>query len=220
MHNLYISRDTQYAICMTLLFIAVALTGCDSYYRASTPASDYYYLNPEKSLSTVGRAAIVELNNNSSYPQVAGDVTDSLFQALQKKQVFGLTVIRQADPQWQSLQLTPDATYSFEQLEAIRKSLKCDAALVGTITRYQPYPHMAIGLRLKIIDLTQGQLLWGLEQIWDSADKTTEQRMKSYFQSQIRAGFAPINEQLLAVSPIEFFKFVAFEVAETMKVKK
>jgi hypothetical protein len=79
---------------------------------------------------------------------------------------------------------------------------------------------MAIGLRLKIIDLTQGQLLWGLEQIWDSADKTTEQRMKSYFQSQIRAGFAPLNEQLLTVSPIEFFKFVAFEVAETMKVKK
>ena len=220
MHNLYISRNTQYAIQTTLLFIAVALTGCDSYYRASTPASDYYYLNPEKSLSTVGRAAIVELNNNSSYPQVAGDVTESLFQALQKKQVFGLTVIRQADPQWQSLQLTPDATYSFEQLEAVRKSLKCDAVLVGTITRYQPYPHMAIGLRLKIIDLTQSQLLWGLEQIWDSADKTTEQRMKSYFQSQIRAGFAPINEQLLAVSPIEFLKFVAFEVAETMKVKK
>ncbi len=221
MHNLSISRNTQYAIRIIILsFTALVLAGCSTYYETPAHSSDYYYLNPEKSLSSVGRAAVVELNNNSSYPQVSGDITETLFQALQKKQIFGLVVIRQADPQWQSLRLEPDTTYTLEQLVAIRKSLKCDAVLVGTITKYQPYPHMAIGLHLKLIDLTDGQLLWGLEQIWDSADKTTEQRMKDYFQSQVRSGFAPLNEQLLAVSPIEFLKFVSFEVAGTMKIRK
>jgi hypothetical protein len=75
---------------------------------------------------------------------------------------------------------------------------------------------MAIGLRLKLVDLRDGQLLWALEQIWDSSDKTTEHRIKSYFKYQMRSGFAPLREQLVAISPLEFIKFVAYEVAETL----
>lgn len=198
--------------------LAVLLSGC-SIYKAAVPAADYYYLNPYKDLSAVGRAAIVELDNNSSYPLISADVTKSLFQALQKKQIFGLTVVRQDALAWRSLQLDlySYSTYSLEQLSAIRKTLKCDAILVGTITEYQPYPHMAISLRLKLVDLRDGQLLWGIEQIWDSSDKTTEYRIKKYFQSQMRSGFAPLQEQLVAVSPLEFIKFVAYEVAETLQ---
>jgi hypothetical protein len=72
----------------------VILSGC-RFYSASAPVADYYYLNPDKNLSATGRVAIVELDNNSSYPQISADVTESLFQALQKKQVFSLTVVRQ-----------------------------------------------------------------------------------------------------------------------------
>jgi hypothetical protein len=58
--------------------------------------------------------------------------------------------------------------------------------------------------------------LWALEQVWDSADKTTEKRIQDYFKSEKRAGFAPLHEQLAAVSPLEFIRFVSFEVAETL----
>ncbi len=190
---------------------------------------EYYYLNPDKDLSTVGRTALVELGNKSSYPQISTDVTEALFQALQKKQLFGLTIVRQSDPAWRSLQLDSNSgsqtqnsafrvpsPYTLDQLTAIRKTLKCNAVLIGTITQFKPYPHMAIGLRLKLVDLEDGQLLWALEQIWDSSDKTTEYRIKSYFQYQMRSGFAPLREQLVAVSPLEFIKFVTYEVAATL----
>jgi len=75
---------------------------------------------------------------------------------------------------------------------------------------------MIIGLRLRLIDLRDGQLLWALEQIWDSADKTTEYRIRDYFRSQKRSGYAPLKEQLAVVSSLEFIKFVSFEVAETL----
>jgi hypothetical protein len=198
-----------------LLLSAVLLPGCAAH-RASISAADYYYLNPNKKLTTVGRVAIVELENDSSYPQVSGDVTGALFQALQKKQVFGLTVVNQHDPSWRSLQLDGDSTYTLDQILAIRKTLKCDGVLLGTITEFRPYPHMAVGLRLKLLDLRDGQLLWALEQVWDSADKTTEKRIKEYFKSEKRSGFAPLHEQLAAVSPLEFIKFVSYEVAATL----
>jgi len=99
---------------------------------------------------------------------------------------------------------------------AIRETLKCDGVLVGTVTEFRPYPHMAVGLRLKLLDMRDGQLLWALEQVWDSADKTTRNRMKAYFKAEKGSGFEPLKEQLAAVSPIEFIKFVSYEVGATL----
>jgi len=216
----HIFRDTQCAQRTTilLLFLAALLSGCGLYsiHRVPAPAADYYYLNPDKALSSIGRVAIVELNNDSSYPQISTDTTEALFQALQKKQVFGLTVVRQNDASWRSLQLDLDSTYTLDQINGIRETLKCDGILIGTVTEFRPYPHLAVGLRLKLLDLRDGQLLWALEQVWDNADKTTEYRIKRYFQSQKREGYAPLREQLATVSSLEFIKFVSYEVAETL----
>jgi hypothetical protein len=181
------------------------------------PPANYYYRNPNKNMSLIGKVGIVELDNKSSYPQASADITEALFQTLQKKQLFSLTIIHQKDPAWRSLQLELDSAYTLEQLLAIRKTLECDAVLIGTITEFKPYPHMAVGLRLKLMDLKDGQLLWALEQIWDTADKTTERRIKDYFKRQMRAGFDPLREQLVTISPIRFVKFVAYEVGETLQ---
>ncbi len=199
-----------------LLSLSAILSGCNISYESPPPVADYY-LNPDKDLSAIGRIVLVGLNNTSNYPQVSTDVTNLLFQALQKKQLFGLSVMQQEHPNWRSLQINPDAAFTLPQLAAMRKILRCDAVLTGTITEYQPYPHMLIGLRLKLVDLSDGQLLWAIEQVWDTADKTTESRIKKYFHSQMRLGYAPLQEQLVVVSSLKFIKFVVYETAETLQ---
>lgn len=207
---------------LTALLVLLSLASC-------TPTESFYYRNSSKDLRTIGRVAIVELDNDSSYPQISADITEALFLALQKRQVFGLTTVRRDDPAWRSLRLDLDAdspadnsafgvpsTFTLEQLSAARSTLKCDALLVGTVTEYRPYPRTAIGVRMKILDLKDGQLLWALEQVWDAADKTTERGIQEYYQSQMRSGFAPLAEQLVTVSSLEFVKFVAYEIAETL----
>ena len=203
-----------------LLFLtAIGLSGC-RFYGNTTPAGKYYYLNPNKNLSAVGKVALVELSNNSSYPQVSTDVTKVLFQSLQKKQVFSLDVVLQKAPSWKSLQMDLDSAYTLEQLAAIRQTLKCDAILTGSITGYRPYPHMSIGLRLKLTDLDDGQLLWAVEQVWDSTDKSTENRIKTYYKTHILPGSGSLAEQLGTVSSIKFIKFVVYEVAEAIEPKR
>jgi len=205
-------------LCFTvMLFLPVFLSGCNVYNEAPPGSYTQYYSNPSKKLGKIGRMAIVELKNNSSYPEISADITKSLFQTLQKKQIFGLTLVQQNDPQWRSLQVDLDSTYSLEQLVTVQKTLKCDAILAGTVTEYQPYPHMVMGLQLKMVDLNDGQLIWALEQIWDSVDKTTEYRIKNYFKCQMRSGFAPLKENLVAISPLRFIDFVCYEVGETIE---
>jgi len=197
------------------LLLTVLLCGCATH-KSSIPEGHYSYVNPNKDLRAIGRVAIVELENDSTYPQISADVTAGLFQALQKRQMFGLTVVSQHDPAWRSLQLEGNSVQTLEQILAIRETLKCDAVLLGTVTGFGPYPHMTMGLRLKLLDLRDGQLLWAIEQVWDSTDKATEKRIKEYYLSEKRSGFAPLKEELAAVSPLEFIKFVSYEVAGTL----
>jgi len=212
----------------TALLLAVLLSGC-RLYTLEVPKADYYYINPGKNLQDVGRVAIVELENNSNYPAIAPDVTEALFKAIQKRQIFSLLTVSQHDPRWQSLQFDLDSAlnmrnhsklqiseYTPEQLSAIRKTLNCNGVLTGTITQYRPYPHMAIGLRLTLVDLRDARLLWAVEQVWDTADRTTRARVKDYYQSQIHSQIGRLSEQLVDVSPLRFMDFVAYEVARTM----
>ena len=96
------------------------------------------------------------------------------------------------------------------------KLLGTDALLIGTVTSYSPYPHMAMGLQLKLVDMRTGQVVWAIQQIWDAADKATQERIKRYFDQQLRADFSPIGEQLATLSPINFIKFITYEVIEMM----
>ena len=209
--------NTSKYIKNVLFFIVLplVLTGCQSPGNVNAPAK-FYYQNPGKNISGIVRIAIVELQNDSGYPQMSGDITEALFQSLQKKQVFGLTIVKQRDPLWKSLQLEPDTTYTLDQMAAVRQTLKCDGVLIGTITEFKPYPHTTVGLRLKLIDLTNGELLWALEQVWNGSDKITAKRIKKYLKETKSSSGYDVDEHITAISPIEFIKYVSYEVTQTL----
>jgi len=177
-------------------------------------------LNPHKDLKDLGRVVLLELANDSAYPKVSSDITDALYGAIQKRQVFGITVLRCNDPRWQNLQLGKFDDYTLEQLAAMHKSLKADAVLRGTVTRYEPFPHLIIGLRLELTDLTDGQLLWGLEQIWDAADQSTQARIREYYKTSLLPKADSLEVGLGTVSSLRFIEFVTYEVAKTVKAQR
>lgn len=192
------------------------LCGCESSQDIS-PMADSCYLNQDKDLGSLGRVALVELESLPQHPGISGEVTQALYVAIQKKQTFGITLIRKDDPGWPDLQEGIDSFQALRRLAAIRKTLQCGGLLVGTITQYQPYPHMTIGLRLKLLDLTDGQLLWGCEQVWDCADGNLQKRIAAYLKGETRSGAAPRREELVTMSTINFAKFVAYEIGETFE---
>jgi hypothetical protein len=202
-----------------ILLLPVFLAGCIGS-KKHNPETAYYYLNPHKDLKDLGRVVLLELANDSAYPKVSSDITDALYGAIQKRQVFGITVLRCNDPRWQNLQLGKFDDYTLEQLAAMHKSLKADAVLRGTVTRYEPFPHLIIGLRLELTDLTDGQLLWGLEQIWDAADQSTQARIREYYKTSLLPKADSLEVGLGTVSSLRFIEFVTYEVAKTVKAQR
>ena len=198
------------------LILLIFLSGCIRYPIQEAP-SQSYYLNPAKNINPIGRVALIEMANHSSVHHISESVTESLYQEIQKEQIFSLIRIPPDNDTWRVLQLQTDDNYTLEQVALMRKTLKCDALLAGTITVYEPYPHLMLGLRLRLIDLSDGQLIWAIEQVWDTTDKSTRNRIEAYYTpKRLMLKEENLSGQLGSVSSLKFFKFVAHEISQTL----
>jgi hypothetical protein len=201
---------------LSAVLVLCSICGCASDSQTGGPAG-VYYLDPGIDLSVLGRVALLELDNQSAYPQISAEMTEALYLETQKQQVFGVVVVARQDPVWHNLQEDLDSLQAMRQLAVLRETLRSNGLLLGTITQYKPYPHMVIGLRLSLLDLADGELVWAMEQVWDSTDKSLRRRIQKYHGQQLRLGPAPLKEELTVVSPLSFFRFVAYEVAVTFQ---
>lgn len=199
---------------LTLLVVLILL-GC-GLQPVYVPMAGSYYLNPDVDLSTLGRVALVEFDNRSSYPEMPAAISDGLFVALQKKQRFGVVEVGKDEPVWRSLQLDDGIAWTPEVLMEMRGALRCDAVLTGVLTQYEPYPHTTVGLRMRLIDLRDGTLLWAVDQVWDGTDKRTSVRIRKYMAWKNGLSDAAGAEGLVVVSARKFVQFVAYEVGETL----
>ncbi|AQT66939.1 hypothetical protein STSP2_00077 [Anaerohalosphaera lusitana] len=205
-------------LALAAISAILPLAGCKVLVAPDTtePAITYYR-NPYADLHRVGKVVLLEPENESAYPQISEDITAQLAESIYKKQIFGLRSLYRSDPAWQSVNIDGEGTYKEDQLELIRNSLGTDAIMYGQVLQYQPYPRMSIGLRLKLVDCHTGELLWAIEQVWDSTDGNVVERIKRFFETQMREGYKPMDWRMALKSPRIFNKFVAYEVAETLQ---
>jgi hypothetical protein len=197
-----------------LLLPAVMLLGCE--HPEVRQRGLNYYLSSTRDLRAIGHVAFVELSAEDRGGAVAADTTDELAVALRDNRLFAINVIRSSDPQYTSIPADSLSGLTFEQIALLHKELDCDAVLMGVITTYQPYPHMRIGLQLKLLDLRSGQLVWAIDQVWDTTDARLEERLKKFFSAHMRKDYEPLGYRLALTSPRAFEKFVAWDAASTL----
>ena len=202
---------------MTLTIMAAMLSsGCKSIIDTLPPRTNHYYINPRANMATVGRVALLELDNLSTRQELAETFTQTLADELGKRSLFSIRKVMRSDTVWQTLKLDNMKSHTLDDLAAARQALSADAVLFGTIQRYMSFPHLQISLTLKLVDTRSGQLLWAFEDVWDSGDKAVEKRMQKYFKEQMRTGYEPMDWNILVTSPLAFNRFVAWEVAQTL----
>lgn len=198
-----------------LLGIGLIGSGCRIIQPVEMP-SGHYYLSPSANFPQIGKVVLLELENHSTHQEQSLVFSQALADNLGKKHLFSVRMVGREDPVWQMLDLDSINQYSNQQLADIRNTLGTDALLFGSINRYSSYPYFLMGVHLKMIDLQKGKIIWALEEVWDSTDKATEQRMKQFFENQMRTGYQPMNWQVLETSPRYFNKFVAYEITLTL----
>jgi hypothetical protein len=203
-------------VIISLLVLLVS--GCYTSYKPEK-LSNHYYVDKEAIKRDISRVAFLEMDNETGYPEISSQVTDQLYSELQKQQAFSVNVISKEDPRWVKMQLEDKRSYNIDEISMIYENLNQDALLFGKVTEYSPYPHLVIGFRLKLISLKDARLLWGFEQIWDSSDNTTGDRIKKYIQTRMSSDEEALKSELMTVSTRQFLKFAAYEAASTLRTE-
>jgi hypothetical protein len=193
-----------------LVGAAAAFCGC------SAPAPVCSYLSSQAELHRINRAVLLELGDDSSHPFVAKEITDDLLRGLQERRLFRVELLRSTEVRFGTVPVRPDARYTLQEMKQLREGLDCDAVIVGSLSSFQQFPRMQMGLRLTLLDLRNGKVIWSVDNLWDTRDRDVEDRIRAFFEDRMAHRYEPVNWQIANVSTSAFEKFVAYEVAQTL----
>jgi hypothetical protein len=203
-----VSRRTAILLAMLLASWAAAGTGC------SHPPVTSYLSSPAE-LHRINRVAFLELQDEALRPKVAQEVTEEVFRALQDRRIFRVELVRATDSRYPST-ARPGARFSISELKQLRETLDCDAILTGSLSSFQQHPRMQIGLRLTLLSVRDGRVVWSVDSVWDTRDREVEKRIEDYFEHEMASKYEPVEWRFGTVSASAFEKFVAYEVAQTL----
>lgn len=210
------NRHINNAACIAAMLAAAwMLTGCQTPTKPATLSVNYYLAPPEK-LSTVSTVAFVELFINGPASNIAVETTEELSVAMRQHRLFNVKVVRPSDPRYARVPTDCATQLDYTQIAQLHRELGCDAILIGTITTFQPYPRMRLGLQLRMLDLRTGETIWAVDQVWDGSEQRVEERIKKFYRCRMRDDFEPLGWRLALASPRAFEKFVAYETACTL----
>ena len=205
-------------IILLMTLVMLLIPGCSLKMKKNDPIAPLeYYRFGDLDLRSIGRVVMFEMNNLSTNQKLDKELTTALSEEIRKKQIFGLDTLYPEDPEWKRLGISKDFDFSMKELSDIQKKLGVDAVMYGKIVHYRPYPRNSIALNLKMIDCATGELLWAIDQVWDSTDTGIEQRAKAFFDSQMSSGYDPVDWKIVMLSPRIYNKFVTYEISQTLE---
>lgn len=189
--------------------LACVLAGC---LHKETPPPVGHYVDAQALTGYVQRVVLLPLTSDTAYPAVADGMTTALFQALQGKQLFHVTLA----PAPEACPLDLQKPLSLKDLARLRQATGADAVLIGTVRSFDPYPRMHLGLDIRLLDLRDSRVLWAVDHLWDATDKVTQRRMEQYFSEQSGDRWEPLQWRLATVGPAVMQQFVAYEAVGTL----
>lgn len=180
------------------------------------PARVQYYLKSYGRIQRLQRVVLIELDEEIQYPGLARNMTRELMRSLQDKGLFHVQVRSRHEPICRDLGLEKPGSFSLDDMATIRKQLNCDGILFGRIVGMDFYPHTRVSLFLALLDLRRGEVAWCVDNTWDAADASVQQRIRQFVCGQRGQDLAPNPAEVVPMSPRNFQRFVAYEAAKTL----
>jgi hypothetical protein len=113
--------------------------------------------------------------------------------------------------QWTGTESLPTDFFSFLQGE-----YGCDGVLFCELTTYQAYAPLAVGWRLKLVDIRTGQILWSVDELFDASRTSVSRAAQKYGRKPTPWPF-PRQENWVALnSPRQFGRYAVAAVLKTV----
>jgi hypothetical protein len=95
--------------------------------------------------------------------------------------------------------------------------LGADGILELHMTHYRPYKPLQVGLRGRLVSLTdEGQVLWEIDELFDAGQKRVATGARRYAETYIEQPFPLQSSYSVLMSPLRFTRYVGHMAFETL----
>lgn len=116
-----------------------------------------------------------------------------------------------AQAEWEPGQPLPT-----ELLQVIREKLDCDGILATELTRYSPYPPLAIGWKFKLADAKNMEILWAADEVFDASDPAVVNGARRYHRDHATVTGPLADSRAILLSPTAFGHYSAATLVSTL----
>lgn len=104
-------------------------------------------------------------------------------------------------------------------LKVIQQQTDSDAVLFSSVTSYQPYPPLLIGLKVSLVRIEDGVILWQFDDSWNAGDAPTLNDARRFFRQKLGVETDPPPSPSMG-SPSRFARYAASVVVRMYQKAK
>jgi hypothetical protein len=215
-----------------LLGVACALgSGCSSVAKRLTDGS---YTGPFRShynhwsigleqLKPVGRVAILptalpEGGLGNTHTEAAGQVQASLVAELRQEGPFEVVFYTPPNGRWLqgASELRTTDTLPSHLLQDVQRQTAADAILFSSLSGYQPYPPLRVGIKLTLVRVHDGVVLWQFDDGFNAGETPTLNDTRRYLREAMGIETDP-PPALSVDSPQRFIRYGVSQASRLLK---
>ena len=146
------------------------------------------------------------------------DLEPVLYSELRKANVFEIVVVSREQlrsltgrTEWKTLDELPR-----EFFERLRMDTGCDAVMFCQLVHYRPYPPIAVGWDLKLVDSRKSQILWAVDEVFNAGEGSTARAARHYYAAHIQTSSPVTDSWSILQSPRRFTQYAVNAVFATL----
>lgn len=99
-------------------------------------------------------------------------------------------------------------------LSILQQQTGCDAVMFCRLTAYRPYPPLAIGWNLKLVEAKAGEIVWAADELFDAGNPAVANSARLYYQKNTKDQ-PPLNDsRSILNSPRHFGRYAFHALVE------
>ncbi|MGC8744173.1 MAG: hypothetical protein ACP5T0_09880 [Verrucomicrobiia bacterium] len=94
----------------------------------------------------------------------------------------------------------------------LRDSTGCDAVIFPKVTVYKPYPPVAMGMNIKLVECESARILWSCDEVFDAGVGPVANSARRYYQTQLNLNAPGSDSKTILRTPRQFAQYVCYEL--------
>lgn len=102
-------------------------------------------------------------------------------------------------------------------LSRIREQTGAEGLVFAQVAAYRPYPPLAVGWRLALVDTTTGTSHWSVDEVFDAGSVEVIKAAQTYARAQMNQPATELDSSAVLSSPSRFGQYAAAAVVATLQ---